>query len=248
MADSNSLEKPLFLPQINCDLGEGVAWEEEIFPFIDVASLACGGHYGTQASLDASLLLAKKFNKKAGAHPSYPDKVNFGRVSLSISSEELIKQITQQIGWFVASASAHGIPMDHIKFHGALYNDAAKDPGLASLLTGFLAEFYPTTPLLVPPHSQLEKQAKANGIPIRLEVFADRSYASNYQLSPRSQEGSLLQTLELVDSQVNRLIFEGKLLSNTGEYLPIAADTLCFHGDNPSILDFLPTLRKRYWS
>mgnify|MGYP000905995988 FL=1 len=85
MADSNHLEKPLFLPQINCDLGEGVAWEEEIFPFIDVASLACGGHYGTQASLDASLLLAKKFNQKAGAHPSYPDQANFGRVSLSIS-------------------------------------------------------------------------------------------------------------------------------------------------------------------
>jgi UPF0271 protein len=248
MADSNPLEKPLFLPQINCDLGEGVAWEEEIFPFIDVASLACGGHYGTQASLDASLLLVKKYNKKAGAHPSYPDQVNFGRVSLPIPPEELIKQITQQIGWFVTRASAYSIPMDHIKFHGALYNDAAKDPVLASLLTGFLAEFYPTIPLLVPPHSQLEKAAKSKGIPIRLEVFADRSYTSNYQLSPRSQEGSLLQTLESVDSQVNRLIFEGKLLSHTGEYLTIAADTLCFHGDNPSILDFLPTLRKRYWS
>jgi UPF0271 protein len=248
MADSNPLVKPLFLPQINCDLGEGVVWEEEIFPFIDVASLACGGHYGTQASLDASLLLAKKYNKKVGAHPSYPDKVNFGRFSLSISSEELIKQITQQIDWFVATASIHGILMDHIKFHGALYNDAAKDPGLASLLTGFLAQFYPSIPLLVPPQSQLEKEAKAKGLLIRLEVFADRSYASNYQLSPRSQEGSLLQTLEEVDSQLNRLIFEGKLLSQTGEYLPIAAETLCFHGDNPSILDFLPTLRKRYWS
>jgi UPF0271 protein len=248
MAESNPLEKPLFLPQINCDLGEGVAWEEEIFPFIDVASLACGGHYGTQASLDASLLLVKKYNKKAGAHPSYPDQVNFGRVSLPIPAEELIKQITKQIGWFVTRASAHSIQMDHIKFHGALYNDAAKDPVLASLLTGFLAEFYPTIPLLVPPHSQLAQHAQQSGIPIRLEVFADRTYTSNYQLSPRSQEGSLLQTLESVDSQVNRLIFEGKLLSQTGEYLTITADTLCFHGDNPSILDFLPTLRKRYWS
>jgi UPF0271 protein len=248
MADSNPLEKPLFLPQINCDLGEGVAWEEEIFPFIDVASLACGGHYGTQSSLDASLLLVKKYNKKAGAHPSYPDKVNFGRVSLPIPPEELIKQITQQISWFVSSASAHGIQMDHIKFHGALYNDAAKDPDLARLLTGFLAEYYPNIPLLVPPHSQLEQHAQAKAIPIRSEVFADRSYSSNYQLSPRSQEGSLLQTLELVDSQINRLIFERQLLSQAGEYLPIVADTLCFHGDNPSILDFLPTLRKRYWS
>ena len=248
MSDYEQLKKPIFLPQINCDLGEGVAWEEEIFPFIDVASLACGGHYGTQESLDNSLFLAKKFNKKVGAHPSYPDQVNFGRISLSIPSEELLKQIAQQIGWFVTSATAKRISMDHIKFHGALYNDAAKDPVLASLLTRFLAEVYPTIPLLVPPHSQLEQHAQQNGIPIRLEVFADRSYTSNYQLSPRSQEGSLLQTLESVDSQVKRLIFEGKLMSKTGKYLPIAADTLCFHGDNPNILDFLPTLRKRYWS
>lgn len=248
MADSKPIEKPLFLPQINCDLGEGVAWEEEIFPLIDVASIACGGHYGTQASLDASLLLAKKFNKKAGAHPSYPDKANFGRVTLKISSAELIEAISHQIGWFNETARAHHLSMDHIKFHGALYNDAAKDLGIANQLTEFLKENYPQIPLLVPPHSQLEKQAKAKGIPIRLEVFADRSYASNYKLSPRSQEGSLLQTLETVDTQINRLIFEGKLLSQTGEYLPIKADTLCFHGDNPHILDFLPTLRKRYWS
>ena len=248
MSHYEQLKKPIFLPQINCDLGEGVAWEEEIFPFIDVASLACGGHYGTQESLDNSLNLSKKFNKKVGAHPSYPDRINFGRVTQNIPTEDLLEQIGHQIGWFVECAWAHKVPMDHIKFHGALYNDAATDPVLASLLTSFLAAVYPTIPLLVPPHSQLELHAQLKGIPIRLEVFADRSYTSNYQLSPRSQEGSLLKTLESVDSQVNRLIFEGKLMSQKGEYLPIVADTLCFHGDNPNILDFLPTLRKRYWS
>lgn len=248
MSHYEQLKKPIFLPQINCDLGEGVAWEEEIFPFIDVASLACGGHYGTQESLDNSINLAKKFNKKVGAHPSYPDRINFGRVTQNIPKEDLLEQIRQQIGWFVECAWAHKVPMDHIKFHGALYNDAVTDPVLARFLTSFLAAEYPTIPLLVPPHSQLEHHAQLKGIPIRLEVFADRSYTSNYQLSPRIQEGSLLQTLESVDSQVNQLIFEGKLISQTGEYLPIAADTLCFHGDNPSILDFLPTLRKRYWS
>ena len=248
MSHYEQLKKPIFLPQINCDLGEGVAWEEGIFPFIDVASLACGGHYGTQESLDNSLNLAKKFNKKVGAHPSYPDRINFGRVTQNIPTEDLLEQIGHQIGWFVECAWAHKVPMDHIKFHGALYNDAATDPALARFLTSFLAAVYPTIPLLVPPHSQLEHHAQLKGIPIRLEVFADRSYTSNYQLSPRSQEGSLLKTLESVDSQVNRLIFEGKLMSQTGEYLPIVADTLCFHGDNPSIVDFLPTLRKRYWS
>ncbi len=248
MLDEQFPKKPLLLPQINCDLGEGVAWEEDLFPFVDVASLACGGHFGTQESLDASLALAIKYGKKVGAHPSYPDQANFGRVTLTIPKDELLREIAQQIGWFVSRASALRLPMDHIKFHGALYNDAAKDLNLAKQLTGFLKENYPETPLLVPPHSELEKQAKANGLSIRLEVFADRAYTADYLLSSRSEKGSLLQDLASVESQVKRLIFEGELLSLEGIRLPIQADTLCFHGDNPGIVDFLPLLRKRYWT
>lgn len=240
--------KPLFLPQINCDLGEGVPWEEQIFPFIDVASLACGGHFGTQESLDASLALAIKYGKKVGAHPSYPDQANFGRVTLIMPKEELLMKIAEQIDLFVSRASILRLPMDHIKFHGALYNDAAKDLNLAKLLTRFLKENYPETPLLVPPHSELENQAKANGLSIRLEVFADRAYLADYLLSPRSQEGSLLKDITSVEPQVKRLLLEGELLCLEGIRLPIHANTLCFHGDNPGIVEFLPILRKRYWT
>jgi len=248
MLDSQYPTKPIFLPQINCDLGEGVAWEEQIFPFVDVASLACGGHFGTQESLDASLALAIKYGKKVGAHPSYPDRENFGRVSISIPFGELIESIKQQIEWFKESAGAHNLTLDHIKFHGALYNDAAKDSDLAHLLTGFLIENYPETPLLVPPHSQLEKRAQEKGVLIRLEVFADRAYTADYLLSSRSIKGSLLKDLDSVEPQVKRLLFEGQLLSMEGIQLPIQADTLCFHGDNPGIVDFLSILRKRYWT
>jgi len=231
MLDEQFSKKPLFLPQINCDLGEGVAWEEEIFPFVDVASLACGGHFGTQESLDASLDLAIKYGKKVGAHPSYPDRENFGRVSITIPNAELIESIRQQIEWFTKSARAHNLALDHIKFHGALYNDAATQ-----------------TPLLVPPHSELEKKAKEKGLSIRLEVFADRAYTADYLLSSRSLQGSLLQDITSVEPQVKRLLLEGQLLSMEGVQLPIQADTLCFHGDNPGIVDFLPVLRKRYWT
>lgn len=248
MLNKQFSKKRLLLPQINCDLGEGVAWEEEIFPFVDVASLACGGHFGNQESLDASLALAIKYHKKVGAHPSYPDRENFGRVSISIPFGELIESIKQQIEWFKESAGAHNLTLDHIKFHGALYNDAAKDSDLAHLLTGFLKENYPETPLLVPPHSQLEKRAQEKGVLIRLEVFADRAYTADYLLSSRSIKGSLLKDLDSVEPQVKRLLFEGQLLSMEGIQLPIQADTLCFHGDNPGIVDFLPILRKRYWT
>ena len=248
MLDPKHPSKPLFLPQINCDLGEGVAWEKQIFPFVDVASVACGGHFGTQESLDASLSLAAKYGKKVGAHPSYPDRENFGRVSIPIPNADLIDSIRQQIEWFTTSAQAHSLALDHIKFHGALYNDAAKDLDLANLLTDFLQENYPQTPLLVPPHSELEKKAQEKGLSIRLEVFADRAYTADYLLSSRSLKGSLLQEIASVEPQVKRLLFEGQLLSMEGVQLPIQADTLCFHGDNPGILDFLPILRKRYWT
>ncbi|MBM3426028.1 MAG: lactam utilization protein LamB [Bacteroidetes bacterium] len=248
MLDDQLSKKWPPLPQINCDLGEGVAWEEDIFPFVDVASLACGGHFGTQESLDASLNLARKFDKKVGAHPSYPDRENFGRVSIKIADVDLIKSIRQQIEWFTERALAHNLALDHIKFHGALYNDAAKDSNLAHLLTDFLVENYHQTPLLVPPHSKLEKKAQEKGLSIRLEVFADRAYTADYLLSSRSQSGSLLKNIASVEPQVKRLLLEGQLLSMEGVQLPIQADTLCFHGDNPGILDFLPILRKRYWT
>ncbi|MCM0041463.1 MAG: LamB/YcsF family protein [Algoriphagus sp.] len=248
MLDLKHPSKPLFLPQINCDLGEGVAWEEQIFPFVDVASLACGGHFGTQESLNASLALAIKYGKKVGAHPSYPDRENFGRVSISIPNEELIESIRQQIEWFTRSARSHDLNLDHIKFHGALYNDAAKDSNLATLLTDFLEENYAQTPLLVPPHSELEKKAREKGLSIRLEVFADRTYTADYLLSSRTLSGSLLQDISFVEPQIMRLLFDGELLSREGVQLPIQADTLCFHGDNPGIVDFLPILRKRYWT
>jgi len=248
MLDEQFSKKPLLLPQINCDLGEGVAWEEEIFPFVDVASLACGGHFGTQESLDASLDLAIKYGKKVGAHPSYPDRENFGRLSIKMPVGDLIESIRQQIEWFTKSAQAHHLSLDHIKFHGALYNDAAKNSNLANLLTDFLLENYPQTPLLVPPHSELEKKAKEKGLSIRLEVFADRGYTSDYLLSSRSLQGSLLKNIASVEPQVKRLLLECQLLSMEGVQLPIQADTLCFHGDNPGIVDYLPVLRKRYWT
>jgi UPF0271 protein len=248
MLDEQFFKKPLLLPQINCDLGEGVAWEEEIFPFVDVASLACGGHFGSQESLDASLALAIKYGKKVGAHPSYPDRENFGRLSIKMPVGDLIESIRQQIEWFTKSAQNHHLSLDHIKFHGALYNDAAKDSDLANLLTDFLLENYPQTPLLVPPHSELEKKAKGKGLSIRLEVFADRAYMADYLLSSRILQGSLLQDITSVEPQVKRLLLEGQLLSMEGVQLPIQADTLCFHGDNPGIVDYLPFLRKRYWT
>lgn len=243
MASPNRIK----LPQINCDLGEGCANDSEVFPFIDVASLACGGHTGSAESIDSSLQLAAKFKVKVGAHPSYFDKENFGRRSLSLSKEELEHQLEEQLSLFLQVCRKNGVSMDHIKFHGALYNDAAASASLADILTSYLKKNYPITPVLVPPHSMMHQEVRKKKLPFRLEIFADRRYLKTYHLAPRSQQGALLTSVSEVATQVEQILEEGILNSLSGERLPIQADTLCFHGDNPGIMDFLPQLRKRFW-
>ncbi|GAA0881295.1 5-oxoprolinase subunit PxpA [Algoriphagus jejuensis] len=232
---------------INCDLGEGIPHEDKIIPWIDLASIACGGHIGDRNSIAASLDLVRKFEKKAGAHPSYPDRINFGRKTLIIARNDLINSVKKQIQLYLEIASFKGIPADHIKFHGALYNDAAEDQALAELLATFLKNEFPGIPLFVPPQSELEKAALANQLPIRLEIFGDRAYQDDLKLAPRKTQNSLLIQTNQVISHLETILLSGQLTTWSGTLVPIQADTLCFHGDNPGILEFLPQVRKRFW-
>lgn len=234
--------------EINCDLGEGIANEEFIYPWIDAASIACGGHYGDKESIKNSLLLAKKYQVKVGIHPSYPDRQNFGRHSMEISFQDLEKSLKEQIQLFKSIANELQIEIDHLKFHGALYNDAAKNRELAESLAKFLKNELPISFIFVPPFSEMEKAARANGLKTRLEIFGDRTYQDNYLLLGRNQPKALLTELEDVEKQIQKIEEEGHLISSSGKNLPIEAETLCFHGDNPGILDFLPAIRMKFWS
>lgn len=236
------------LPEINCDLGEGISSEENIFPWIDTASIACGGHYGNRSSVTHSLLLAKKFQKKVGAHPSYPDMENFGRKSIMISTNELIKSILTQINLFLLIANELGLSMDHIKFHGALYNDAAKNADLADSLTTFLLDHFPKTPVLTPPNSEMERSCRQKGLTFRREVFADRAYHADYTLVSRSIPGSLLSDINSISDHLTPLFRDGYFVAIDGTQLSLNADTLCFHGDNPGLETILPEIRKKWWS
>lgn len=232
---------------INCDLGEGVPHEELLFPLIDLASVACGGHYGDRESIKATLRLAKEFGKKAGAHPSYPDRENFGRKSLEIPENELIGSIRDQIRLFLEIAEELEIKADHIKFHGALYNDAAENPDLAKVLIEFLTVEFPQITLFVPPFSETEKFAMKKGLPVVREIFGDRAYDENYKLISRKLEGSLLISSEQVIPNLESIINRQHIQTYSGKMIPVEADTLCFHGDNPGIHDFLPLIRQRFW-
>lgn len=232
--------------KINCDLGEGVADEAAIFPLLDSASIACGGHFGTIESITDSVKIAKSFNKKSGAHPSYPDKENFGRKSIKISNQDLKKTLLEQIDMFLKVVTSLNVKMDHIKFHGALYNDASKSKELAKFLADFLAEYYPETTIYTPPQSELLHFASKNNLNCFIEVFGDRTYLDNFQLLPRTHPNSLLIKERNVRDHLAPLLNEGKLISVSGKKLAVKADTVCFHGDNPGLKEFLPSIRKLF--
>lgn len=236
------------LPDINCDLGEGMPNEKIIFPHIDAASIACGGHYGDENTINESLTLALEYKTKVGAHPSYPDLKNFGRKSMKIPEKDLQKSILIQILKFEQLAEKSGLPMDHIKFHGALYNDAAANSELADSLTDFIASYFHNTTLFTSPHSQLQKFSIQKGLKLRTEVFGDRRYQENFQLVPRSVFGSHMISEAEISPQLESLLEKGYLVLESGKKLHLKADTVCFHGDNPGISDFLPSIREKFWS
>lgn len=234
-------------PEINCDLGEGIAGEEFVIPLIDAASVACGGHFGDADSIRKTLRICQSFGKKAGAHPSYPDLENFGRKSLDIQIDKLLYSLLDQIKLFLKVADELHFPIDHIKFHGALYNDAAAKPELANELTDFLASHFLEIPIFVPPHSQMEHFAKVKKLKYRLEIFGDRGYENDFSLVSRAKGGSLLSTSESIISHLEPVFEREELISISGKPLPVEADTICFHGDNPGLLEFLPFIRNRFW-
>lgn len=234
-------------PEINCDLGEGIAGEEFVIPLIDAASVACGGHFGDVDSIRKTLRICETFGKKAGAHPSYPDLENFGRNSFEIQKDHLLSSLLNQIELFLKVADELTIPIDHIKFHGALYNDSATKPELANELTDFLANHFFEIPIFVPPHSQMGHFAKAKNLKFRLEIFGDRGYEDDFSLVSRAKAGSLLTTSETIINHLEPVFERGELMSISGTPLPVEADTICFHGDNPGLLEFLPIIRNRFW-
>lgn len=233
--------------EINCDLGEGVEWENQIIPYIDAASVACGGHYGEAASIRKTLISCQNSKKKVGAHPSYPDPENFGRISMNIPIEKLLESIEQQIALFESIQKELKMEMDHIKFHGALYNDAAKNPTLAKALVDFIASAYPNACLFVPPQSETEKAALLKGLKIRREIFGDRVYGNDLKLRPRSEENSLFHSFEQVNRQLEAVFEHQSIRSVDGNLIQVNAETICFHGDNPAALTILPQIRKKWW-
>ena len=150
--------------RINSDLGEGIGVEKDLMPFLNSCSIACGGHIGDRSSMTDTILIAKKYGVNIGAHPSYPDKENFGRKNISISHTDLFNSLINQIDDLDKIARSLETSLNHIKMHGALYNFSANDLGTASIIIELIKSKYSDKILYVPYGSLISELAIDNNI------------------------------------------------------------------------------------
>ena len=233
---------------LNCDLGEGYGpWAPvDDASLLDVASstsLACGFHAGDPATMRRSVRLALDRGVAVGAHPSLPDLQGFGRRSMDITPLEAYELALYQIGALAGFLRAAGGRLNHVKPHGALYNQAARERALADGIANAVRDFDPSLVLFGLAGSQLIAAGRAAGLTVASEAFADRGYLADGSLVPRSQAGALVEDVDQAVERGLLMALEGRVQTAQGEWIQLEVDTLCIHGDNPGALECARRLR-----
>jgi UPF0271 protein len=229
---------------LSADMGEGSPGEEEIWPLISSANVACGGHVGDAESMAHASRRARELSVRLGAHPSYPDRPNFGRKSMSMSPAALRTSLAEQIAALQEVADREGVVLRHVKPHGALYNDAHHDRNLAGVIVDALRQVDRALAIVVPDASQMASAARAAGTPVVREAFADRRYNADGSLVSRKEAGSLLTVDEAAD-QAEMLVRENAVVARDGSRVRVAFDTICIHADMENAVERLRAIRKR---
>ena len=234
---------------INCDLGEGdnehdCVLDAQLMPYISRCNIACGAHAGNELTMNLSVQNAKAHNLNIGAHPGYPDKENFGRLSLALSIEELEQSLTQQLNRFEFWLKKNGAKLAHIKFHGALYNDIELDYELAFAVTQFCKKHYPDLRLLGLANGNLSIACKNIGFGYIAEAFMDRAYCENGKLVPRKQKNAVHSDKSTVVEQAFSIVSRQLVNTINGDKIKIIADSICLHGDNPNALTIAKSVYK----
>lgn len=231
---------------INCDLGEGGEFDSRLMPLISACNIACGGHAGNLETMRHTVDLAMENEVEIGAHPSYPDKQNFGRKRLTdLSAEELKLSIEAQVLSLKEIAEAEGSRLAHVKPHGALYNDAAKDEKIAKIILDSLLEFEDDFALYAPPGSVISRLAEGK-MKVIFEGFADRNYNEDYSLVSRSESNALITEKEAVFEHLFRMFSERKIRCQNGAEIPFEAETFCLHSDTPDAVEILKYLHQKF--
>jgi len=220
----------------NCDMGESfgmykMGFDEEVIKHISSANIACGFHAGDPMWMRRTVDLAEKHGVGIGAHPSYPDLNGFGRRNMTADPEEVKNDVIYQAGALKAFTASR--KLQHVKPHGAMYNQAVNDDRLATAICEAVLEVDETTILLALSGSKWISIAESLGMRVAKEVFADRAMNNDGTLVSRSQDGSVLHDIDLVVERSVRMVTEGKVETITGDTIEVEADSICLHGDTP---------------
>ena len=227
---------------INCDMGEGMLNDASLMPFISSANIACGYHAGNEDIIKRTIELALENNVAIGAHPSYNDRENFGRLSQSIALVELAELIGDQISLFEKITNQMGCKIHHVKLHGALYNDCAKDALLSKIVAQTIQAIDPSIMLYGLSGSHTIKEARAIGLRSVQEVFADRTYQANGQLTPRYLDHALITDPIESAKQVLSMVLDQELKADDGTMIAVNAETVCIHGDHEAAVEIAKNL------
>ncbi|QHI99477.1 5-oxoprolinase subunit PxpA [Xylophilus rhododendri] len=232
---------------INCDMGESFgAWnmgnDLEILGHVTSANIACGFHAGDPDVMFKTVQAAIASNVAIGAHPGLPDLQGFGRRAMAMTSAEVYNLTLYQIGALQAFAQSQGSQLHHVKSHGALYNMTVKDASLARAFAQAVYDYDPGL-LVYVANANMTEAAQNLGLPVAFEVYADRSYQDDGTLTPRNLPHAMIEDVEQAVTQVKRMVCDGVVRSLSGKDVPIVADTLCIHGDQPGAVLFARTIR-----
>lgn len=223
---------------LNADLGEGAADDAALLALVSSANIACGWHAGDARLMQATVAAALARGVAIGAHPSYPDRENFGRSEMQLKPAEVQADLIYQIGALDALVRAQGGRLHHVKPHGALYNQAARDPALADAVAAAVRAVNPGLALYGLAGGELLRAAERAGLRAVAEVFADRGYSNDGSLVPRSQPGAFVDDVGVAVARTLRMVSEGVVQAVSGETVPLQAQTICLHGDGPHALAF----------
>jgi UPF0271 protein len=227
--------------ELSCDLGEasgenGRAVERELWTLIDAANVACGGHGGDDASMRDAARTAAGRGIILGAHPSYPDRENFGRLSMKLDPRELRRALFHQLSTFAAIAAKEDVAVQRVKAHGALYNDAHRDRELAELLAEVVKSIDESLSIVASDTSEMALSARERGLHVIREAFVDRRYMPDGSLVSRKDSDALLSVEEAAEQAV-LLATKRQVIARGGTPLSLEFDTLCIHADTPQAVE-----------
>lgn len=234
----------MYKVDLNSDLGESfgaykIGLDEEVIAHVSSVNIACGYHAGDPLVMDKTVAAAKEAGVAIGAHPGYPDLMGFGRRNFVCSPKEAKAYVKYQLGALAAFAKCYGLKLQHCKPHGALYNMAGKDLDLALSIAEAIAEVDNDIILLGLANSKMIEAGRQVGLRVASEVFADRAYQADGSLVPRKLPGAVIHDADEAIARTVRMVKEGKVTAITGEEVPLTADSICVHGDNPSAVEFV---------